>query len=74
MSPDNFDSTLRSYLNQRPFQPFLVELEGGQTVLIEELAHLAFGGGGASYVRDGEIVLIDCEDVKSIQFLSQKAG
>jgi hypothetical protein len=74
VSAENFDNTLRSYLNHRPFQSFLVEMEGGQTVLIEETNHVAFVGGGASYIRDGEIILIDCEEVKSIQFIAQKAG
>lgn len=75
MTPDAFFNTLRSFVRHRPFQPFVIEIDGDVPILIKNPKNFAFGqGGGASYLDGGDIHLIDCEDVVNIKPVEERVG
>ncbi len=68
MTPEQFDETLRSYVKRRPFFPFIVELNDGRRILIED-RHVGFGGGVAGFLSDEEgLVGFSFDEVKAFQF------
>lgn len=67
LAPEDFDRTLRAFLGSDPFVPFVVEMDGGERILIKR-PELAFGGGGATLFDPGEGVLIDFNHRQVIGF------
>ena len=67
MSAEQFENEIRSLIRARPFQPFLVVLEDGQTLHINK-PKAAINAGGAGVVdADGEIHLLECEQVRELR-------
>jgi hypothetical protein len=67
MSAEQFERQIRDQIRARPFHPFLVVLENGQTVHIDK-PKAAINAGGAGVVdADGEIHLLECEQVREIR-------
>lgn len=72
MTPEQLENALRSFVRRTPFQPFVIERQDDQPVVVRNPESLAFGsGGGASYFDDGDICLIDCEQVIAVRALSE---
>lgn len=65
-----FDDTLRKLLQKETFEPFYVELEGGQKIWIRQPV-LAFGGGAASFIDPDDGALIGFSHEQVIGFHSQ---
>lgn len=67
MDQATFESTMRTLMRRRPFQPFVVELADGRQIEVDAPESVAWGGGAAGYLRpDGEPVLFHCRDVRQI--------
>jgi hypothetical protein len=49
MTAKEFDDTLRSFLNRKPFQAFVVEYDNGDRFLVDG-PHVAFGNGYAGFL------------------------
>jgi hypothetical protein len=62
MTPTEFETTLRELINNRPFLPFLVEYTDGRRLWVES-RHVAFAGGGASYIDDSELHFFDYTNI-----------
>ena len=67
MNADQFESEIRERIRARPFHPFVVVLESGQSLHIVK-PKAAINAGGAGVVdADGEIHLLECEQVRAIR-------
>ena len=69
MIAEVFEDTIRSFIRRRPFQPFVVELEEGQQILIDDPRAVALSGGGtggAGYIGPDEIHMISSDRVRTI--------
>ncbi len=74
MTADDFESTMRRFLRQEPFQPFVVELLDGRVIWITRPG-LALGGGGASFFTpEYDFIEIACGDVRTIRQAVQGAA
>ena len=73
MSADVFEKTIRALVGRDPFEPFVFEFVDGRTILVENREKLAFNGGGAGYLANEQIHLIDCEYVRDIRPALQAA-
>jgi len=75
MKPEEFEPLLRSLLHRKPFVPFAVILQSGTRFEVDHSEAVAFSsGGGGFFAADGEIYLVDCEQVVDMIALPQKAA
>ncbi len=74
MTRDAFDNEMRAHLRKRPFEPFFVTLTDGDRLLIDEASGVALSGNGAAgFINaNGELVLLDWENVRSIMPAAQE--
>jgi hypothetical protein len=67
MKREQFDQVTRAFLKRRPFQPFVIECDDGQRFIVPEPAALHSYGGSATYFHaDGELDMIDPENVTRV--------
>ena len=67
MTAENFDATLNSLLDRRPFQVFTVELHGGKRFEIDHPRATVFRDGIAVFVAPGPVLIhFDHESVSQI--------
>jgi len=66
MNIDQFERELRSNMHRKPYRPFLVVLEEGRTILVDEPA-IAFDGGRAAFIGSDLVEVFDCEEVKEFR-------
>ncbi len=66
MTAEMFERTLRSFVRHSPFQPFVMELEEGRQILIDDPEAVAFNGSGAGYIGPEEIYMIASDRVRAI--------
>ena len=70
MKLEQFENRLRELLRSEPFQPFVVIVNDGRTIIVDEPA-VAFGGGRAGFIRPDEIVeFFDSEQVVEFRPIS----
>ncbi len=73
MTAEEFDSTMCKFKRQEPFQPFVVELLDGRSVLVK-WPNLAMNGGGATLITpDWDFMEFECEQVRSIHSATKEA-
>lgn len=66
MTKEEFDQTMRSFVKRTPFEPFVVELLGGERFIIP-FPEVAFGRGAAGYINEkGVLVGMKHDEVRSI--------
>jgi hypothetical protein len=69
MNAENFDNTLISFQQLTPFQPFTVELVGGERIEVDYPGALVVRDGVAVYIKPGgRFVCFDHDSV--LQFVS----
>ncbi|HXD85512.1 MAG TPA: hypothetical protein VN641_03400 [Urbifossiella sp.] len=75
IDPNEFDATLRRFIQAPNFLPFVVELDDGRRILIRQPA-LAFGGGMAGFIDsdDGALVDFSHKQVKGFSLQNQEIG
>jgi hypothetical protein len=67
-----FENQLRERLHRAPFQPFVVIVNDGRTILVDAPA-VAFDGGRAGFIGSDELVeFFDCESVVGFRPASQE--
>lgn len=73
MTQDNFDTTIRLFVNRRPFQPFTVAMVNGDRLEIDHPNAIGFRDGVALFLSPGRIpVIFDHEGVS--EFIGDLAG
>ena len=67
MKSDAFQRAVDGFKHRQPFQPFVVELDDGERLLVEqpEVLH-CFAGSALHYPPGGRMTLVDAEDVKHV--------
>lgn len=58
MTKNQFEDTLRQYLGNDPFVPFVVELADGREIVIRQ-PPVVFCDGAASFIDPGSGALVD---------------
>jgi hypothetical protein len=72
MPAEQFENEIRQRIRARPFQPFLIVLESGQTLLID-VPKAAINAGGAGVMdAEGEIHLLECEQVREFRSVTEE--
>jgi hypothetical protein len=65
---------LREFVHRQPFQPFVVELLDGQSLLIDRPAML-FNGGAVGFLSDTDgLVAFSCDEVRRIALAKWEAA
>jgi hypothetical protein len=69
MDQETFEETLCSFLRREPFEPFIVEMEDGERIVVEEPT-VAFNGRVAGYLNPSfEIQTFQAEQVLQLRRL-----
>jgi len=58
MTKEEFETSLRQYLNRKPFRPFVVQLLDGRQVLVKK-PPVVFADGAASFIDPEEEALVE---------------
>lgn len=67
MTPKGFSTSLRAFVRQKPFRPFMVELVSGDRFAVDHPEALVFRGGIAVFVSaKGVPTLFDHESVAQL--------
>jgi hypothetical protein len=69
MTQELFEQLLRENIRRKPFLPFVVEMNDGKRIIVDNPS-VAFNDGGAVYVGDDRLDDFVCEDVKSIRLVT----
>jgi hypothetical protein len=74
MKRETFEDTLRGFLRRDPFQPFIIQLESGEDILIEEPT-VAFSDGFAGYFSPAyDIIEFTCEQVREMRLAARESA
>ncbi|HEY2414785.1 MAG TPA: hypothetical protein VGI40_21245 [Pirellulaceae bacterium] len=71
MTNDQFEKELRAYKHRSPFRPFIVVLNDGRTIFVDEPA-IAFDGGRAAFIGEDIVEVFDCEEVKEFKLAQEE--
>ena len=67
MTPKSFSTSLRAFVRQKPFRPFMVQLVSGDRFAVDHPEALVFRGGIAVFVSaKGVPMLFDHESVAQL--------
>jgi hypothetical protein len=67
MKRDGFQSIIDGFKKREPFRPFVIELDNGQRLTIENLKYFQCFAGTATYMTpDHSLHFVDPEDVKQV--------
>ena len=67
MKRHQFQEAVDAYKQRQPFRPFVIEMDDGQRLVVEDpKAFPCFAGGGTWEWPDGELMFVDAEDVKQV--------
>jgi hypothetical protein len=74
MSRYDFERQLRDLLRRQPFEPFVVLVNNGRTIVVDEPT-VAFGGGRAGFIGPDESVdFFDCDNVLGFRLGNQETA
>jgi len=74
MSKHDFENQLRGLMRRSPFEPFVVMVNDGRTIYVDEPA-VAFGGGRAGFIGPDELVeFFNCENVLGFRLGNQETA
>lgn len=69
MTPKQVEEKLIALIHRKPFIPFIIEMNNGESHEIDRPG-LAIAGGGAGFIGpDGGLVDVEFKDVRSIRFV-----
>jgi hypothetical protein len=71
MTVDQFQRELRSHKHRQPYRPFVVVLNDGRSIFVDEPA-IAFDGGRAVFLGPEDVEIVDCEQVTEIRLVEQE--
>lgn len=75
MTADVFEPAMRMHLRRQPFESFIVELEGGRQLLVDDPQAAGFDGGSASYIdAGGEIHFFSYDEVRDVHLEKRQQG
>ena len=67
MKRQQLQSAVDSFKQRQPFQPFVVELDEGERLIVDDPKQLPGFGGAYTYLRPGgNFVFVDPEDVARV--------
>ena len=67
MKSHQFQQAVDAFKQRQPFQPFVIELDDGQRLVVEDPeAFKCFAGGGTWFWPNGDLLLVDGEDVRQV--------
>ena len=67
MKPDDFQQLVDQFRQRKPFQPFVIVLDTGERIIIEDLDQFGCYLGSATYCdRDLEMYFVDAEEVAQV--------
>jgi hypothetical protein len=67
MTDSDFERALRALVRREPFEPFEVELRGGERFVVDQPDAVALQGGAAAFIGgDGSMHFFDSENVRSL--------
>jgi hypothetical protein len=67
LTPETFDQQIRELRQRQPFQPFLIELENGECLVVNDPQAIMYPQAGRSvFSQQGGFSLVDCESVRRI--------
>jgi hypothetical protein len=67
MKRHHFQEAVDAFRQRQPFRPFVIEMDDGQRLVVEDpKAFPCFAGGGTWEWPDGELMFVDAEDVKQV--------
>ena len=73
MTADNFNSSLRTFLRRQPFVPFVVKMNDGKNLLVDDPQAVAFGGGDAAYIGPDLVHFIYCQHVENMHLATAES-
>jgi hypothetical protein len=74
MKAEDFENRLRELVRRKPFEPFVVIVNDGRSIHVDEPA-VAFGGGKAGFIGPDELVeFFNCENVVAFQPASRETA
>jgi hypothetical protein len=74
MSKQDFESQLRELVQREPFEPFVVMVNDGRSIFVDEPT-VAFGGGRAGFIGPDELVeFFDCKNVVGFRMGNQETA
>lgn len=71
MNAHQFQRELQSLKHRQPYQPFLVVLDDGRTIFVDEPS-IAFNGGRAVFLGPEDAEIVDCEQVLEFRLAEQE--
>jgi hypothetical protein len=67
MKPEQFQQLVDQLRRRKPFQPFVIVLDSGERILIEDVAEFGCHLGSATYCdRNLEMYFVDAEEVAEV--------
>jgi hypothetical protein len=74
MSKYDFERQLRDLLGRKPFEPFVIIVDDGRNIFVDEPA-VAFNAGRAGFIpHEGPVEFFDCENVLGFRSGSQETA
>jgi hypothetical protein len=76
MTPEQFEQTMIAFLHSDPFQPFMIELDDGESWVVGRPQAVMYQGGKTAvyFPGDGEIHFVDSEGVRGLVKLVRAAS
>ncbi len=74
MTVEKFEQDIRSYLHQKPFQPFVIELTEGDFIVVDDPQAMAFCEGAAGFIGADQVHMFSAEQVRDMRSVAQGAA
>jgi hypothetical protein len=66
MTIEQSEKVFRSFLGRRPFQPFVLEMDDGRRIVVDNPQAFGFAGGAIGFIGPDEIYLLRVENVVDV--------
>jgi hypothetical protein len=72
MAPDLFEQELRRFIRARPFYNFVIEMNDGRTIVVDQPTAAINSGGAGLVDADGEIQFIEGDQVRELRLTREE--